>query len=190
MHQLIHEFLNALDKGPEPFAAPGERFDLYHIGRSALVLHFSMPSSTKDFDVVSMDQGALEERAVQMFGKTSAQAERLALYLETVPQGLPPIPQNFRTRCTEVSGPWRIIRLWRLEPHDLAATKLKCFRPQDREDLRFLCDEGVLRADALKQSLESAFLWTTEEAGDPDRDRAFANLQTVIEYLEGKRTTP
>jgi hypothetical protein len=185
MTQLISEFLIALDKKLEPFASPGERLDLYHLGRSALVLHYAMAVSTKDFDVVAM-QRPLEVKAVELFGQTSDSATRFGLYLETVPQGLPPLPQDFVNRCTEVAGPWRIIRLWRLEPHDLAATKLKSFRVGDREDLRFLCDQGLIHADQLRRSLESAFLWSTEGEDDPERERAFTNLRKVIDYMEGR----
>ena len=49
-----------------------------------------------------------------------------------------------------------------------------------------MCERGLLRAEGLRASLESAFLWTTAKDGDPDRDRAFANLERVIAYLEGR----
>jgi hypothetical protein len=88
-----------------------------------------------------------------------------------------------------VSGSWQVIRLWRLEIHDLAVTKLKCFRPQDREDLQFLCDTGRLRADKLEAALELAFIWSLPKDGDPDRDRAFANLERVLRYLRGESRT-
>jgi Nucleotidyltransferase of unknown function (DUF6036) len=96
---------------------------------------------------------------------------------------------GFEKRCQEVEGGWRVIRLWRLEIHDLVATKLKSFRPQDREDLEFLCDTGRLRVDKLREALEWAFFWDMEKDGDLHRDRAFANLERVICYLDGKITS-
>jgi hypothetical protein len=96
------------------------------------------------------------------------------------------LPQGFRSRCKEVPGGWRVIRLWELEIHDLAATKMKTFRPQDRQDLQFLCDQGLLQAEKLRESLEAAWIWTTAKDGDDWRDAAFANLETVIDYLEGR----
>ncbi len=82
---------------------------------------------------------------------------------------------------------------WRLESaggvaaeaNDLAASKLKRYAAKDRDDLRHLCDNGFLQAEKLKRSLEGAFLWETEESGDLDRERAFANLEKVLAYLEG-----
>jgi hypothetical protein len=183
MDEQIRLFLRALEQALANLAAPGERLDLYHIGRTSLILHqgLSMPAGgTRDFDIVQM-RTPLEEKAAQLFGKGSEAAQQLGLYLELVPQGLPPVPQWFCARCTEVPGGWRVLRLWQPEPHDLAATKLKCFRRQDREDLQFLCDRGLLKAGALRQSLESAFAFVHEKDGD----RAFANLERVLQYLEG-----
>jgi hypothetical protein len=190
MREQIQTFLQGLDEGLTLEAA-GERLDLYPIGRSALILYHDLevgPGGTRDFDIVQVRSPSppLQARALELFGKGTANARRLGLYLELVPAGLPPVPQWFAGRCTEVAGDWQVLRLWRPEPHDLAATKLKSFRPQDRADLRFLCDEGVLHAEALRRSLESAFLWTTDKDGDPDRDRAFANLERVVAYLEGR----
>jgi hypothetical protein len=88
-----------------------------------------------------------------------------------------------------MAGGWQVIRLWQLEVHDLAATKLKSFRAKDRDDLQFLCDTGRLEGRELRESLESAFLWTTDKDGDPDRDRAFAHLERVLQYLEGRSST-
>jgi hypothetical protein len=73
-----------------------------------------------------------------------------------------------------------------LEVHDLAATKLKSYRSQDRADLQFLCDQGKLSAESLRESLAHAFIWNTEKDGDPDYDRAFAHLERVAQYLEGR----
>jgi hypothetical protein len=184
MNETIYQFLMQLDADLASLVGEGERLDLYQLGRSVLILHHQL-KATRDFDIVQM-RTSLEEKAVQLFGKGTARAEELGLYLELVPQGLPPVPQWFCSRCTEVPGRWGVLRLWRPEPHDLAATKLKSYRAQDREDLMFMCERGLLRAEDLRASLESAFLWTTAKDGDPDRDRAFANLDRVIAYLEGR----
>jgi hypothetical protein len=187
MDDLIRRFLEQMDAALAPAASAEERLDRYHIGRSALILHYGARGlSTKDFDVVWMPESELEDKAEELFGKGTARAREIGLYLDRVPQGLPPLPQRFRKRCTLIPGSWRVLRLWELEPHDYAATKLKSFRPQDRQDVQFLCDAGLLRPEELRASLESAFLWTAEKDGDEDRERAFAHLAKVIDYLEGR----
>lgn len=194
MIERIERFLEALDESLLPVAQAGERLDLYAIGRSALMLHEGLRpaiGSTKDFDIVQVGHPPtpLAAKAVELFGKGTDGARRAGLYLELVLDGLPPVPAGFQKRCQEVGGSWQVIRLWRLEIHDLAATKLKCFRPQDREDLQYLCDAGRLQIDGLEQALEAAFLWSLPKDGDPDRERAFANLERVRLYLEGKSRT-
>jgi hypothetical protein len=186
MTDEIHRFLAALDQALEALAAGEFRLDLYLLGRSALVLQYGARVSTRDFDIVQMRGSPLEEKAVALFGKDTANARALGLYLDPVPQGLPPLPQWFRKRCRPIAGDWRVLRLWALEPHDYAATKLKSFRAKDREDLRFLCDQGLLDPAELRRSVESAFVWVAEKDDDPDRDRAFLHLERVTDYLEGK----
>lgn len=184
MNEFMQRFFQEIDEALGPFAN-GQRLDLYHLGRSALVWRYQATFSTKDIDVVQM-RTPLEEKAHELFGRDSAKAKELDLYLDLVAEGLPPLPGGYKSRSKEVPGNWRVIRLWELEEHDLAATKMKTFRPQDRQDLRFLCDQGALRADKLRKALEKAWIWTTAKDGDDERDAAFANLETVIDYLEGR----
>jgi hypothetical protein len=187
MNEKILRFFEEVDAALAPIAQ-GKKLDLYHLGRSSLVLHHDYPHATKDVDVVEF-RDPLEAEAQDLFGKGSAKATALGLYLEFVPHAFPPVPGDFRQRCKPVPGDWQVIRLWKLDDNDLAATKLRSFRPQDREDLRFLCDEWLLDADQLRASLESAFRWTTSKDGDDQRDNAFANLEKVIAYLSGETRT-
>ena len=111
-----------------PFAN-GERLDLYHLGRSALVWRYKQATfTTKDIDVVQM-RTPLEEKAHALFGQGSVKAKELGLFLDLVPQGLPPLPGWFRQRSKEVPGNWQVIRLWELVGHDLAVTKLDVSSP-------------------------------------------------------------
>ena len=192
MLEQILRFLNALDAAMIPHAAEGGRLDLYHIGRSAFVLHYGLPlaaGGTKDFDTIQISHPPtqLAEKAVDLFGKGMTAARNLGLYLELVLDAVPPVPAGFRNRCEEVKGEWQVIRLWRLEVHDLAATKLKSFRGQDRTDLQFLCDTKRLDAAKLTDSLESAFCWSMEKDGDPDRERAFADLGALSSTSRARR---
>src|SRR2546423_12986613 len=120
MSEQIQRFMATLDTTLAEHAGEGEHLDLYHIGRSALVLHYGLQVSTKDFDIVWLGSSKLEEKAIELFGKESANAKALGLYLDPVPQGLPPLPHGFRKRCRAVPGEWKVLRLWSLEPHDYA----------------------------------------------------------------------
>lgn len=180
-------FLEAIDAELLRHAGEGETFDLYLIGRSALIVRLDLNLATRDVDIVHFHGTELERIAVGLFGKGTANADRLGFYLEPVPQGLPPIPGGYCHRSQDVAGPWRVIRPKYPEPHDLAVTKLKRFHAKDRQDLQILCDSGLLEADRLRQGLDSAFAWAGKD--DPDREIAARNLARVIEYLEGKTRT-
>jgi hypothetical protein len=182
----ILAFLNAIDEALAP-VAEGKQLDLYHIGRSALVWEYDYVATTADFDVLQPKGSAeLLEVALAQFGKGTDRARELGLYLEVVPDGLPPAPVGYDKRAHLVEGTWRVLRVFHLEPHDLAATKLRRFAPKDREDIRQLCDLNVLNAEQLEQTLEKAFPFNLEKDGDEFRDAAFRNLRTVQQYLRGE----
>jgi Nucleotidyltransferase of unknown function (DUF6036) len=175
-------FLNDLDTALLPFAN-GERLDLYHIGRSALVWHYQAQFATKDVDFVAL-RTPLEEKARELFGEGSPKAKELGLYLDLVPEPLPPVSNGFQRRSQEVPGDWQVIRVWALEPNDLAATKMRSFRAQDRQDLKFLCDLGLLQAEKLRDAMKEAWIWWLDD--DETRTDAFANMERVIDYLQGR----
>jgi hypothetical protein len=194
MNEQILSFLARLDEALIPFAKEGQRFDMYHLGRSALVMHYGFRLSTKDIDVVGRQNPDLDQKAVELLGEGSAMARELGLYLDLVAPGVPSLPGWFRKRAEEVlPGKWKVLRLWKLEVHDLAASKLKSFRPQDRADLQALCDRGLLKAGTLRASLDAAFPLRSpkqEDADDdpdtPDWGKALANCRRVEAYLSGQ----
>jgi hypothetical protein len=193
MRELILRFLGALDEALVPHAQPGERLDLYLIGHSALILHRQVllqSGGTQDIDVVRIEiapeQTRLLQTALDLFGMETDRARLYGLYLHAVDNGIPPVPGWFRMRSAEVSGTWRVVRLWELDVHDLAATKLERYSPKDREDLRALCDRGLLQEALLRASFEKAFEWSTDKDGDQHRDTASANLGRVVSYLNGE----
>jgi Nucleotidyltransferase of unknown function (DUF6036) len=183
----IMNFLKAIDHELAHHAAEGERLDFFLIGRSALILRFGLELATIDVDIVHVHGSELERKAIELFGRGTANSHRLGLYLEPVPQGLPPIPGGYFRQSVDIPGDWQVIRPKQPEPHDLAVTKLRRFHAKDRQDIQILCDSGELDSDRLTQALDSAFAWA--EKDDPDRDRAVANLKRVIEYLEGRIRT-
>jgi hypothetical protein len=195
MRDQILQLLRAIDDELVNHATPGERLDLYLIGRASLILRLDLPGvMTTDVDIVhlstSPNAATLEEVAIQHFGKGSANAARLGLYLERVPQGMPPVPHQFRNRSTDVlPGQWRVIRPKVLEYHDFAVTKLKRFAAKDREDLKRLCDLQLLNPDELQRSLDNAFAFAAEEEEDPARKCAYDAYRKVRAYLETGQPT-
>lgn len=186
MKDRIIGLLMELDRLLAEFGAT-EVLDLYHLGRSAVVWQFGSQVTTRDFDVirphVSDELIAFVEKSV---GKGTDAATRHGTYLEFVNEGWPPVSQGCERRSTLEPGAWTRLRLFELDPHDLAATKLRRFAAHDREDIRFLCDLGKLESDRLREILELAYLLNLEKDGDRFRDDAFEHLEIVQKYLRGE----
>jgi hypothetical protein len=184
----IVAFLRAIDAELAKDAAEGERLDMYLLGRSALILRYGLSLATKDVDLVTRgDTQKLLERAFELFGKGTPNAQKWGLYLESVPEGFPPVPGSYRRLSVELEGAWKVLRPRQLDPHDLAATKLRRFHAGDREDLRILCDSGDLTRAGLERALDSAYPFGMDEEEDPDHKRVKDNFKKLIDYLEARR---
>ena len=183
----IVQFLEAVDAELVKYAREGERLDLYLLGRAAMIVRYGLNLATKDVDMVAPTESpALEAKAFELFGKGTPHAMRLGLYLEAVPQGLPPVPGSYRRLSVELPGNWKVLRPRQLDAHDLAVTKLKRFHAGDREDLRILCDSGDLTRKGLERALASAYPFGMDEEEDPGCKRTNENFRKVIDYLEGR----
>jgi hypothetical protein len=187
MRDRIQAMLDDLDSALVPLA-DGTTLDLYHIGRSALVWAYGYQATTRDIDVlVRGEPSGLMLEALRLFGRGSAKSAEHGLYLEAVNTAFPPMAGSHRKRAKLYEHPWNVVRLYHLDPHDLAASKLKRFAARDREDIRELCDRDLIDADELERILELAFYFVPADIGDSDRDGAFANLKVVQSYLRGER---
>ncbi len=89
MNDQIRASLDRLDEELLPFAKEGARFDMFLLGRAALVLSYHFPLSTQDIDIVWMQNSELERKALEVLGKGSALAKALGLYLD-------PFPRDYR----------------------------------------------------------------------------------------------
>ena len=192
MKDRILAFLQAIDNDLATGLPAGEIPDLYIIGKAAIILFYDGHLSgamTSDVDLVTIGYPPTQalQTILTRFGKDSPARKVHDLYLEAVPDVIPPLAGAFRRRCVRFVQTWQYIRVWQPDANDLATSKLKRFATKDREDIKHLCDNGFVQEDKLRQSLDEAYLWETEETGDPDRESAFANLDKVLAYLRGER---
>lgn len=184
MKERVVAFFADLDRALAPHAA-GRELDVYHIGRSSFWWEYSGRVVTGDVDVVFQPDGPTDliELATTGFGDGTANAARHGLYLQRVEAAYPPVTASARRRAKPAPGPWTTIRVWYLEPIDLAVTKLTRFAARDRDDIRLLCDLDLIDPDELERRLEVAYYFSLDKDGDPRRDAAFANLRKVQTYL-------
>jgi len=158
MRERSLRFLDAIDAVLATRAQQEQRLDLYVIGKAAVILFYGGEQAgamTSDVDVVqiSYPPAPLLSAALERFGRGTAGAKEHNLYLESVLDGIPPLAGSFKTRCTRMAGAWKVLTVWQPEANDLAASKLKRYAVKDRDDLRHLCDKGLLQAEKLRQSL-------------------------------------
>jgi hypothetical protein len=181
----ILEFLRAVDTELTRHALEGETLEIHLLGRSALILGYGLQLMTKDVDVVDMQGSRLLRVAVEEFGKGGPAHLGHGLYLEPVSSGLPPLPAGFQRRCIEIPGTWEVIRPKRGEVHDLIVTKLRRYHAGDREDNQILCNTGEVVVATLRERFELAHVFSDRD--DPSVGAAQANLEDVVDYLEGRR---
>lgn len=188
MKDRILAFLTAIDEALAA-AASGATLDVYHIGRSALVWEYDYTATTADIDILQpKGRPDLVEVAIKLFGRDTDGSKAHGLYLDVVNEALPPMPGGYERRAKRVEGPWKVLKVYHLDPHDLVASKLRRFAPKDRADIRQLCDWGHINPDRLEEILEMAFRFNLEKDGDEFRDKPFANLRIVQKYLRGEIT--
>jgi hypothetical protein len=184
---LIEQFLHAVDEELLRHAKEGERWDVYLLGRSALVLRYGLNLATKDVDLVTRAEvPELQRKAFELFGKGTPYAQKWGLYLEGVPEALPPVPWGYRQLAVELHGEWKVIRPKQLDPHDFAVTKLKRFHAGDREDLQILASSDLSLA-GLRRALDAAYPFGMDEEEDPACQRVQEHMRKLIDYLEGRR---
>ena len=90
----------------------------------------------------------MRQRLSELGGKDSPLHERHKVYLDPVTVATP--PDAYETRLTPLfPNAWRNVKLFALEAHDLALTKLERNFERDREDVQRLAQAGHLDPEVL-----------------------------------------
>lgn len=110
---------------------------------------YGLARTTNDVDflgVVPYPSGALTELA----GKGSAMHRKHRIYLEFVPVATP--LENYAQRLIPMfAGAWTHLRLYALEAHDLALSKIERNSDKDRDDIQHLARAGHIQPELLKE---------------------------------------
>jgi hypothetical protein len=147
-----------LDQPPEPWLSffndldqkLAEVTDLHCIGGFAVVHAYGMKRSTADVDVLSVVPHANVELLLDAAGKESRLRTRHGIYLDIV--GVASAPEDYASRLIPLfRGRWTLLRLFVLEAHDLALTKLERNFERDRGDIEHLARSGFINASVLRQ---------------------------------------
>ena len=140
-------FLTELD------AQLDEPADFHCIGGFVVCQYLGFGRETADLDVLSVIPGRAASRVVQLAGKGSALHQKHRVYIDHV--GVANYPDNYESRLIRAFPVWPNVRLWALEPHDLALTKLERSIERDIRDVIFLAQAGLIDRDTLVARFEA-----------------------------------
>ena len=125
-------FLNELD------GTLSDEFHFHCMGGFVVTLVYGFSRTTSDLDVLSV--ATTDERfsaLVKLGGRGSALHKNYGVYLDCVT--VAQVPDNHEERLAEMfPGAFRHLRLFALDPYDLALSKLERNQQQDRDDVKHL----------------------------------------------------
>jgi len=137
-----HSFLQQLD------AALPERIELDCLGGFVMTMLYGLARPTADVDILSVAPISQLPLLVRVAGKGSPLHKKHGVYLQHV--SIVTVPENYADRLTELfAAAYQRLRLFGLDPYDLALSKLERNTQRDRDDVRYLARRVPLNAAIL-----------------------------------------
>jgi Nucleotidyltransferase of unknown function (DUF6036) len=110
---------------------------------------YGVARTTSDVDFLGVVPNVRND-LTQIAGKGSALHQKHKVYLDAVTVATP--PENYEERLVPMfPRSWRRLRLFALEAHDLALSKLERNIERDRDDVQQLARAGHLRPEILRE---------------------------------------
>jgi hypothetical protein len=136
---------------------------------------YKSPRTTADVDVVSIVPNTKTRNLIE---RGSPLHKEHGVYLDRV--GVAALPENYEDRLTEIfTGEFRRLRLFALDPYDIALEKIERNIDRDREDVKFLA--GAVPFDL--QILEKRYFKELRPVlGIPERE--YLTLRLWLEMIE------
>ena len=124
--------------------------DFHCIGGFVVNMKYGFSSrQTFDIDVLAITPNSQRQEFLQNAAKGSVLHRKHGVYLDLVTV-IQAYPEDYDQRLTEMySGQLKKIRLFAVEPHDLALMKLERNAERDRVDVMFLASQGLVTASEL-----------------------------------------
>jgi len=127
-----------------------ETVSFHCIGGFVVTRYYGFSRETGDVDVLSITPNAQRQAFIEIGARGSALHNKYSVCLDSVTV-IPAYPENYESRLIEMyPGQLERIRLFALEAHDLALTKLERNIERDREDVKYLARKGHINVEDLK----------------------------------------
>jgi hypothetical protein len=140
-------FLTELD------AALDAPADLHCIGGFVVSQLYGFGRETADLDVLTVVPPEAGQRVAELAGKASPLYRRHHVYIDHV--AVANFPDGYEGRLMRAFPIWPKVRLWALEPHDLALTKLERSNDRDIRDVMYLAQTGRISEHTLISRFET-----------------------------------
>lgn len=125
------------------------------LGGFVITVLYGAARTTADVDVVSVAPNTETRKLLETAGEGSRLHKKHLVYLDRV--GIATLPENYADRLTEMfAGAFERLRLFALDPYDIALAKIERNIERDREDVKFLAravgfDSRVLEERYFKE---------------------------------------
>jgi hypothetical protein len=151
------------------------------MGGFVVTVLYGFSRETSDLDVLLI---APREQRTPLLGlgvQGGNLHKKYKVYLDYV--GVAKVPENYGARLTEMfAGEFKRLRIWGLDPYDLALSKLERNIQRDRDDVKHLARSIPLDMEILKERYEKELRW---QLGNPEREDL--TLKLWIEMIEEDR---
>jgi len=152
-------------------------------GGFVVSLQYGLSRPTADVDVIEVRPRPLIVDLMTLAGRGSPLHEAHGVYLDHVTVST--CPDGYEDRLTEMlPGVLRWLRLFALDPYDLALSKLDRNAERDREDVYHLARTAPLDLDVLKGRYDDEM---RPYLGDDIQKRADGTLRWWVEAIEEER---
>lgn len=122
---------------------------LHCIGGFVVAVRYGLPRPTNDLDYVEIVPRDAMEVLQRIAGPESPLAKKHRLHFQHV--GVASLPESYVERLRELfPSRFKKLRLFELEAHDLALSKLTRNHPVDRDDVAYLARMAPLNPEVLR----------------------------------------
>lgn len=175
------------DRPPEPWHSFLSDIDdfvdrethLRLLGGFVVTIIYGASRQTRDLDALTAVR--FDPKLLEFAGQGSTLHKKQKIYLD--PVGVATTPEDYAERLTEVfDGQYKHLRLYALDPYDIALTKLERNTQRDREDVKYLARVVPFDLEVLKERYHNEL---RVYLGNPEREDL--TLKLWLEMIEEER---
>jgi len=144
---------------------------------------YGLDRPTADVDVLPVGSNAATESLIGLAGEGSPLHKKYKVYLQIV--GVAQVPLNYEDRLTEMfPKTFNHLRLFALDPYDLALSKIERNTQRDRDDVKHLAQTAPFDLKVLQERYAKEL---RPELGNPQRGDL--TLKLWMEMIDEERKT-